>query len=318
MDFVNNILSTTDIRTEYMSLVELFERLGPVEMPNSPSSSRMKDTSFIREASRFVEAILLGLPMQPVYIDGTQYRWEIIEGEDRLMMLWDYLHHAFALHGTRFMIDTLENQYMDEIPMSLRDKLRYVKIPVCLLNPGMSNFARYSIYQYLHTPSSAIDKLRDFRQILPDAYDVLYEKYKRTLMNPAKHSIWRFSTVFNIYCDMALSLRLEQIQPWQRCEHIDSVLIEALEDIGWLQKLPEVEEAFYNIVVRRAGSSKRKLFVAVLTREKQLLLMYDSDDIVQHFNHAWIKMIREFGPSMEERCEEYNNRINYLIKYIRR
>lgn len=318
MDFVNNILSTTDIRTEYMSLVELFERLDQAEVNINSSYARMKDTHPIREASRFVEAILLGLPMQPVYIDGTQYRWKIIEGEDRLMMLWDYVHHVYALHGTRFMIDILEERFFYEIPVSLRDKLRYVKIPVCVLNPGMSNYARYSIYQYLHTPSGPLDKLYDIRQILPQAYDVLYEKYRSTLARPARPNMWRFSTVFNIYCYMALSIRLERIGLGKRQEHIDSLLIEALEDTEWLQTLPRINENFYDMISKKFGYAKKNLLTAVLARDEKLLRMYEPDIINRRFESAWTRMTRESDSFRGESCEEYNNKINFVIQYIRR
>lgn len=315
---MNNILSTTDIRTEYMTLIDLFEKLRLMRSSPTSSRHRMKDTDSIRDASRMVEVVLLGIPIVPVYIDGSQRQWRIIKGEERLLMLWDYVNNAFALHGTRFMIDTLEERFFDEIPMSLRDKLLYITIPVCLLNPGISNYARYSIYQYLHTPSSPLERLNDIKQILPESFVILYDKCQKTLFHMQRQYQSRLSMVFNIYCYMALSCRLEHMKVWQKTEHIDSLMIEALEDVEWLQRLPEVSMDFVNLIASKSGVSRRNLFVAVLARDGQLLRIYNFNELNLRFDDAWLRMMRSSGAFKGESCEEYNNKIEYVIQYMRR
>jgi len=309
-------LSSTDLRTEYVYLEDMLDRIFPNGIKMS-HYERETENSKVLEASKLVEMVLFGLPILPVYVDGTDKNWKIIDGEKRLILLYGFMHNYFALHGTRTMMDTLEGRYFRELSISLQDKLLYTKTSICVLNPGMSNYARYTIYQYLHAPSNGYKNLLDIKQILPESFTIVEAKCGGKLKFNERNYVG-MTAAFHTFCYMALSKRLASINTSHVYQHIDELLISTLEDKQFLETIEPVDTQFLNLVSQKRNPAKRNLFTAALSRDKKLIKDYSEEDLLHNFDLAWDSQKRKIQPSMGDSCEVFNQKIEFIIKNMRR
>ena len=59
-----------------------------------------------KQASQYIESIILGFPLNPILGLQTRYdRYEIIDGSQRLRTLWHFVNDDFALHGCNILSD---------------------------------------------------------------------------------------------------------------------------------------------------------------------------------------------------------------------
>lgn len=77
------------------------------------------------EKSRFVESLILGLPVPTVFLaqDGDSRRLNIVDGQQRLRTLQEYLHGGFALSGKDIQPDLSGRYFSSEVARSPRSKV---------------------------------------------------------------------------------------------------------------------------------------------------------------------------------------------------
>lgn len=77
------------------------------------------------EKSRFIESLILGLPVPTIFLaqDGESKRLNIVDGQQRLRTLQQYLGGGFALSGKAIQPDLVGRYYSREVAKSSRSKV---------------------------------------------------------------------------------------------------------------------------------------------------------------------------------------------------
>ncbi|MFC7380089.1 DUF262 domain-containing protein [Brevundimonas sp. GCM10030266] len=77
------------------------------------------------EKSRFIESLILGLPVPTIFLaqDGDSKRLNIVDGQQRLRTLQQYLGGGFALSGKDIQPDLAGRYYSSEVARSSRSKV---------------------------------------------------------------------------------------------------------------------------------------------------------------------------------------------------
>ena len=70
-----------DFRRQIMTVEEIVEKWGQYGGSRRLSFS---EHSYSEQRSRIIETLLIGMPQQPIFIDDTEYEWNVIDGEERL------------------------------------------------------------------------------------------------------------------------------------------------------------------------------------------------------------------------------------------
>lgn len=77
------------------------------------------------EKSRFIESLILGLPVPTIFLaqDGDSKRLNIVDGQQRLKTLQQYLGGGFSLSGKDLQPDLTGRYYSTEVAKSTRSKV---------------------------------------------------------------------------------------------------------------------------------------------------------------------------------------------------
>ena len=135
-----------DFRRQIMTVEEVvknWERYGLTRRTGSASHS------YSEQRSRIVETLLIGMPQQPIFIDDTEYEWNVIDGEERVKAYYDFCTGRLKLTSLYFKMNQYEGKTIDDLSLLARKNIMNTEITVNVLNPGLSRQERFGIYACL-------------------------------------------------------------------------------------------------------------------------------------------------------------------------
>lgn len=114
--------------------------------------SREHEKWDIIQKSRFIESILLRIPVQSMYFDMTHYgKTIIIDGYQRLSAIKSFVvNQEFYLEGLEYLKD-LEGCTFKSLPRNLSRRIEWTKILCHSVRPITPESISNTIYYLLHT-----------------------------------------------------------------------------------------------------------------------------------------------------------------------
>ncbi|BDA72548.1 protein of unknown function DUF262 [Rivularia sp. IAM M-261] len=77
----------------------------------------------VKKQSRFIESILLNIPLPPIILFETGYRnYELIDGKQRIVAIRDFYGDKYQLTGLEFLTE-FEGRIYDKLPIEFRSNL---------------------------------------------------------------------------------------------------------------------------------------------------------------------------------------------------
>lgn len=107
------------------------------------------DHTYSEQRSRIIETLLIGMPQQPIFIDDTEYEWNVIDGEERVKAYVDFCTGRLKLTSLYFKMNQYEGKTVNDLSLLARKKILSTEITVNVLNPGLSRQERFGIYACL-------------------------------------------------------------------------------------------------------------------------------------------------------------------------
>ena len=105
--------------------------------------------SYSEQRSRIIETLLIGMPQQPIFIDDTEYEWNVIDGEERVKAYFDFCTGRLKLTSLYFKMNQYEGKTIGDLSILARKNILNTEITVNVLNPGLSRQERFGIYACL-------------------------------------------------------------------------------------------------------------------------------------------------------------------------
>lgn len=105
--------------------------------------------SYSEQRSRIIETLLIGMPQQPIFVDDTEYGWNVIDGEERVKAYYDFCTGRLKLTSLYFKMNQYEGKTIDDLSILARKNILNTEIVVNVLNPGLSRQERFGIYACL-------------------------------------------------------------------------------------------------------------------------------------------------------------------------
>ena len=114
--------------------------------------SREHEEWDIVQKSRFIESILLRIPVQSMYFDMTHYgKTIILDGYQRLSAIKSFVvYPGFSLEGLEYLKD-LEGCTFKSLPRNLSRRIEETKIVCHSVRPGTPGSISHTIYYLFHT-----------------------------------------------------------------------------------------------------------------------------------------------------------------------
>lgn len=157
----------SDFRTQIMTIKELVNLWDNYAVSNRESA--VFDISRT-QCSRYIEAILIGMPLQSVYVDDSMGEWYYISGGERVQSFVEFCNDVYPLNSLYFKEDLYGGLYFSELSNLAKQKILTTHIQVFVLNPGLTRQERFGIYMCLkpRVDSEALKSCR--RKIYPEYY----------------------------------------------------------------------------------------------------------------------------------------------------
>lgn len=144
------------------------------------------------QRSRLIESIILGLPIPPIFlIEGENGVLELIDGLQRTSSVLQFLDHAaigepeLVLIGCDIIPELNEKRFQD-IPLSVRLKVKRSPIRATIINKSGDAFVKYEMFKRLNTGGSLLSpqEIRNCSSRMVNGGDVFYDAIQEMAKYP--------------------------------------------------------------------------------------------------------------------------------------
>lgn len=139
------------ISTPPLNMGDIIDRLEHNEIKIDTEFQRLPDLWNDTKKSRFIESILLKLPVPAFYFDaGDDNLWRIIDGLQRISTIKSFvIDKTLKLENLEFLKD-YNNHYFDDLPRSLQRRIKTFPITGNVLGKGTPDAVKYNIFNRIN------------------------------------------------------------------------------------------------------------------------------------------------------------------------
>lgn len=139
------------VSTHPHTLGDIIDRLEHGEIMLDTEFQRRPDLWNNTKKSRFIESLLLRLPIPTFYFDGADDdKWRVIDGLQRISTLKSFvMDKTLILENLEFLKDFEGNKF-DELPRELQRRIRTFAITISVLEKGTPDLVKYNIFSRIN------------------------------------------------------------------------------------------------------------------------------------------------------------------------
>lgn len=218
LDYSAN-LRYDDFRTQIMSVEELLYHCN-----ESKYATIFKNgyRTSIEKRSRLVEALLLSMPQQPIFIDDAEQKWIVIDGIGRMEAIYSFCCEGMQLKSLFFTMDRYEGRTFASLSPFEKSKILSTKIVVHVLNPGLSQQERFGIYICLKSRIDSATLKWCRSRIYGEKYEFI-ENLAREINESLPKRLHRTDTIENRICHLLVGIDYKSFLQKNEYHHIDAV-----------------------------------------------------------------------------------------------
>ena len=143
--------SQIDIDITYFTVFHIMRKIELGEIDLQPSFQRRLFWDETRQ-SRFIESILIRIPLPAFYLDAVDYdNWLVIDGLQRLSTLDKFYNkNELRLKNLEFLTQ-LEGKTFQELPRNFQRRIENTKLNVYTIQPGTPSGVKFTIFYRINT-----------------------------------------------------------------------------------------------------------------------------------------------------------------------
>lgn len=152
-DLPFNIVQKPLPMDKLMKRIELNELLIDAEFQRRPGLWK------IETKSRFIESMIVRLPVPAFYFDGSNDdEWLIIDGLQRISTVYSYMSNNFALTDLVFLPKEFNGKTFNELDRSHQRSIEEFEIFAYIIQKGTPQKVKYKIFRNLNTSALVLER----------------------------------------------------------------------------------------------------------------------------------------------------------------
>lgn len=131
----------------------LFEDEADVDIYTEDELQRKPDLWNEVQKSRFIESLMIKLPIPIFYLDGSTKPWRVIDGLQRLHSVMGFVQGKFKLTSLEYLVKECEGLYFqsESFPGYLKARILDAELIAYVVSPGTPEDVKYNIFQRINT-----------------------------------------------------------------------------------------------------------------------------------------------------------------------
>lgn len=149
-----DILEDENIYTKGVpKLVSLFDEDEDVDIYTEDDLQRMPDLWNDVQKSRFIESLMIKLPIPIFYLDGSTKPWRVIDGLQRLHSIMGFVQGKYKLTSLEYLAKECDGKYFNDesFPGYLKARILDAELIAYVISPGTPEDVKYNIFQRINT-----------------------------------------------------------------------------------------------------------------------------------------------------------------------
>ena len=139
------------VRTNPILVDQIVSRSALGEIDLTPDVQRERGIWDNQAKSRFIESILLKLPLLVFYVAADNHEnWSVVDGAQRFSTICDYVNDQFVLKNLEYLVD-LEGKTHAEIPRRFQRRLIENSLQVNVIEPGTPLEVKFNFFKRINT-----------------------------------------------------------------------------------------------------------------------------------------------------------------------
>ena len=139
------------IRTVRHLVTQLVSRIAHNEIDLAPDFQRMSGIWNIQHKSRFVESLMLNIPIPVFYVaEDWEANWTVVDGIQRMTTINDYVTGEFALAGLEYLTDLNRKRYA-ELPRRMRRRIDETAFVINVMEPDTPPDVMFNVFRRINT-----------------------------------------------------------------------------------------------------------------------------------------------------------------------
>ena len=132
-------------------VTQLVSRIAHNEIDLAPDFQRMSGIWNIQHKSRFVESLMLNIPIPVFYVaEDREANWMVVDGIQRMTTINDYVTGEFALAGLEYLTDLNRKRYA-ELPRRMRRRIDETAFVINVMEPDTPPDVMFNVFRRINT-----------------------------------------------------------------------------------------------------------------------------------------------------------------------
>lgn len=187
----------------------------------SPDFQR-RDIWNIEKRSRFIESIIMNVPIPPVFLGEDEYgSYVVLDGRQRLTAIYEFLKNHYSLKGLHVWDDLNYLSFHDLEKKHLDRALTRRFVPAVVILKESSPQVKYDVFDRLNQGGMIAETMEIRNAIYPGAFNKLLHElsadptFRRLWNIPVDAESLKSNSLFNRMGDLELVLRFFALQNYQ-------------------------------------------------------------------------------------------------------
>jgi hypothetical protein len=173
-----------------------------------------RDRWDVEKQSRFIESIIMNVPIPPVFLGEDQYgKYVVLDGRQRLTAIKDFLSNIFKLSGLKVWEDLNGQNYNDLQKKKLSAAITRRFVPAVVILKESSSQVKYDVFDRLNTGGVIAVPMEIRNAVFPGAFNKLIRtlaelpEFRRLWGIPVEQGELEKNRIYRDMSDIELVLR---------------------------------------------------------------------------------------------------------------